>query len=146
MKKMDIEKRTNSHQKLLKWSPKHSKSSPKPFKIEGRHATFFARGGSGRPKTRIRTSTQAKRGEDTTAYIHFDRKRRQHGAKWASKIEPKSKKYRCKNRLKNWCLSRSISKSMLMDFWTESGSMLHQNRIKNLRSQKMWKTHLELAR
>ena len=81
---MDTEKRTNSHQKL-------PKSSPKLFKIEGRHATFFARGGSGRLKTRIRTSTQAKRGEDTTAYTHFDRKSCQHGAKWASKIEPKSK-------------------------------------------------------
>ena len=111
-----------------------------------RHATFLARGRSGRLKTRIRTSTQAKRGEDTTAYTHFDRKSCQHGAKWASKIEPKSIKNRCKNRLKNWCHSRLIFKSILVDFWSESGGTLHQNRIKNLRSQKMWKMHLELAR
>ena len=97
---MDTDKRTNSHQKPSKWSPKLPKSSPKPSKIEGRHATFFARRGSGRQKIRKRTSTQAKRGEDTTAYPHFDRKSCQHGAKWASKIEPKSIKNRCKNRSK----------------------------------------------
>ena len=141
---MDTEKQTTRN--FQKGVQNIQKSIPTPFKIEGRHATFFARGGSGRLKTRIRTSTQAKRVEDTTAYTHFDRKSCQHGAKWASKVEPKSIKNRCKTRLKNWCLSRSISKSILVDFWIESGGMLHQSRIKNLRSQKIWKTHLELAR
>ena len=76
-------------------------SSPKSCRIEGRRVTFFARGGSGLLKTRIRTSTQAKRGEDTTAYPLFGRKSGRHGAKLASKIKQKRIINRCKNRSKD---------------------------------------------
>ena len=43
--------------------------------------------------------TQQKRGEHPTAHLHFERKRRQHGAKLAFKIEPTSMKIGAKIKI-----------------------------------------------
>ena len=42
---MDTEKRTNSHQKLPKWSPKHSKIDPKTFQNRGAARDIFRKRG-----------------------------------------------------------------------------------------------------
>ena len=45
VKKMDTEKRTNSHQKLPKWSPKHSKIEPKTVQNRGAARDIFRKRG-----------------------------------------------------------------------------------------------------
>ena len=80
----------NGSQKPPKWSSKPSK-------------TEFIRGQEG-----ARTAQKLKKHKDATKkwmgpteLPHFIRKSVQHGSNFASKIEPKPIKNRCKNRLKN---------------------------------------------
>ena len=48
---MDIEKRTNSHQKLSRWSPKHSKIEAKTVQNRGAARDIFRKRGVRTAKT-----------------------------------------------------------------------------------------------
>ena len=71
-------------------------------------------------KTKIRQRTPFPQ----LIHPYFERKSTQHGSNLAPKIEPKSRKIRCKNRPFFWYLLGSFFNWILVDFWYQNGAKL----------------------